>query len=240
MEVNIIITQLMQMTGSSTKSQLANRLGITPQTICNWERRGSIPYVGATAIKSKLEDVNLLWLTGQSEQMMEQTIEEQKSAQETTQSPVAPSPVEPQSTPARAEQPRMYMAQEVHDIAAMCGTVDVLSESEWLSPVQVPWPGIRYVLTCRGDSMMPRVCDGDKVYVGDPLSRYARLTDGVLYLVVTRTQVMVKYVVDPGSNKPYLQLRCENPDYVMEDGGRLMKDEVRQIYKVKVVVNFQD
>ena len=104
-------------------------------------------------------------------------------------------------------------------------------------PVQMPRRDIKYVFQCHGDSMLPRIQDGDYVGVGEALGRYEEFRQGDPYLVQTTDgRLMVKMVQDPGPTSPYLLLTTENPNYQLADGGKLAKSEFRAAYRVIMVM----
>ncbi|MBR6032124.1 MAG: S24 family peptidase, partial [Bacteroidaceae bacterium] len=108
---------------------------------------------------------------------------------------------------------------------------------EGLVPVQMPRRDIKYVFQCHGDSMLPRIQDGDYVGVGEALGRYEEFRQGDPYLVQTTDgRLMVKMVQDPGPTSPYLLLTTENPNYQLADGGKLAKSEFRAAYRVIMVM----
>ena len=108
---------------------------------------------------------------------------------------------------------------------------------EGLVPLQMPRRDIKYVFRCHGDSMLPRIQDGDFVGVGEALGRYEDFRKDVPYLVQTTDgRLMVKMVQDPGPHSPFLLLSTENPNYQLADGGRLAKSEFRAAYRVIMVM----
>ena len=108
---------------------------------------------------------------------------------------------------------------------------------EGLIPIQMPRRDIKYVFQCHGDSMLPRIQDGDYVGVGEALGRYEEFRPGDPYLVQTTDgRLMVKMVQDPGPTSPFLLLSTENPNYQLADGGRLAKSEFRTAYRVIMVM----
>ena len=117
------------------------------------------------------------------------------------------------------------------------GDVPQPDAKEGLIPLQIPRKDVKYVFQCHGDSMLPRIQDGDFVGVGEALGRYEAFRKGDPYLVQTTDgRLMVKMVEDPGPQSPFLLLSTENPHYQLADGGRLAKNEFRAAYRVLMVM----
>ena len=108
---------------------------------------------------------------------------------------------------------------------------------EGLIPLQMPRRDVKYVFQCHGDSMLPRIQDGDYVGVSEAIGRYEEFQKGVPYLIQTTDgRLMVKIVQDPGPTTPYLLLSTENPNYEMADGGKLAKREFYAAYRVIMIM----
>ena len=128
----------------------------------------------------------------------------------------------------------------VEDVTVMCGDVDPFNEKESMKNVFLPGGCCKYMFRCAGISMEPRLHDGDYVGVNDPMVQFEKFRADVMYLIFTNDgKAMVKYVNDPGMNYDYLQLRTLNPDYSLSDNGRLLKEDVRRIYRVVMTLNWK-
>ena len=126
----------------------------------------------------------------------------------------------------------------VDNISPSCGDDFQELDGEGLVPINLGRRDVKYLLRCHGNSMEPRIYDGDAVAVGDPMGRYEQLSPKALYLIQTTSgQLMVKQATDPGPDCPYLQLATVNPDYHLQNDGHLPKEEIRTIYRVLVVLN---
>ena len=136
-----------------------------------------------------------------------------------------------------ATSPSRTSAHFVSGVQPSLGDVPQPDVKEGLIPLQMPRKDIKYVFQCHGDSMLPRIQDGDYVGVGEALGRYEEFRKDVPYLVQTTDgRLMVKMVEDPGPNSPFLLLSTENPNYQLADGGRLAKSEFRAAYRVLMVM----
>lgn len=119
-----------------------------------------------------------------------------------------------------------------------CGDVEQYDQSESMLPVDMPIKGVKFIFPCTGNSMEPRIYDGDFVGIGDQMNRYESFKKDKIYLVTTIDgKAMIKGVEDPGPDCPYLQLSSLNPDYRMANEGKLPKDEFLAAYKVLIIIN---
>lgn len=202
------------------RSHLAAMIGTSPQTVNNWIYRDHIPARGIEAILNRFPEVERDWLRGGS----------------SSASGRLPQPAEDdEETPDYSHQHGRAML--VSGIRPSLGDVPQVDSQEGMAPVQMPRRDIKYVFQCHGDSMLPRIKDGDYVGVGEPLGRYEAFRPGDPYLIQTTDgRLMVKMIQDPGPHSPNLILTTENPNYQLADGGRLPKSDFRTAYKVIMVM----
>ena len=211
------------------RSHLADMIGVTPQAVNNWVYRNHIPRRGIEAIIARFPQIDREWLRGGS----------------------SPLPSGPLPLPEDGEDEDMFdetyhtesqpegkaSAQLVTGLQPSLGDAPQPDNREGLVPVQMPRRDIKYVFQCHGDSMLPRIQDGDYVGVGEALGRYEEFRQGEPYLVQTTDgRLMVKMVQDPDPTLPYLLLSTENPNYQLADGGKLAKSEFRAAYRVIMVM----
>ena len=223
------------------RSHLAEMLGVTPQTVNNWVYRDHIPRRGIDAIMSRFPQVDLEWLRGSSVSLSHGPLplpEDEDDDDDDMPYAVSASGTsrwEPSS--AKPAQESSRSALFVSGIQPSLGDVQQPDTMEGLVPLQMPRRDIKYVFQCHGDSMLPRIQDGDYVGVGEALGRYEDFRKDVPYLVQTTDgRLMVKMVQDPGPHSPFLLLSTENPNYQLADGGRLAKSEFRAAYRVIMVM----
>ena len=196
------------------RSHLADMIGVKPQAVNNWIYRDHIPHRGIEAIIARFPQVDREWLRGGS----------------------LPTPSGPLPLPEEDEDEEMPTLS-VTNIQPASNETPQTEMREGLVPVQMPRRDIKYVFQCHGDSMLPRIQDGDYVGVGEALGRYEDFRQGDPYLVQTTDgRLMVKMVQDPGPTSPFLLLSTENPNYQLADGGRLPKSEFRAAYRVITVM----
>ena len=201
------------------RSHLAFTIGVTPQTLNNWIYRDHIPRRGIEAIMARFPEVDEAWLRGGA----------------VTQSG-GPMPL-PDDEEDDEEMPRASRTHFVQGVQPSLGDGEQPQAGEELVPLQLPRRDVRFVFQCHGDSMLPRIQDGDFVGVGEALGRYEEFRQGEPYLVQTTDgRLMVKMVEDPGPQSPFLLLSTENPSYQLADGGRLAKSEFRAAYRVLMVM----
>lgn len=211
---------------SRNRSHFADMIQISPQAVNNWVYRDHIPSRGIKAIIARFPMVDQEWLRGGS-----------------TPLPSGPLPL-PEEEDEREEDHRVgsvmsskLSTQPVTGMQPSLGDTPLPENREGLVPVQMPRRDIKYVFQCHGDSMLPRIQDGDYVCVGEALGRYENFQKGVPYLVQTTDgRLMVKMVQDPDPTLPYLLLSTENPNYQLADGGKLAKSEFRAAYRVIMVM----
>ena len=194
-------------------------INVTPQTLNNWVYRDRIPHKGIEAIMARFPQVDEEWLRGGSLPLSEGAM-----------------PL-PEDDEEDDETPQFSSTHFVSGIEPSLGDTPQPDSKEGLVPLQMPRKDIKYVFQCHGDSMLPRIQDGDYVGVGEALGRYEEFRKNVPYLVQTTDgRLMVKMVEDPGPASPFLLLSTENPNYQLADGGRLAKNEFRAAYRVLMVM----
>lgn len=218
------------------RSHLADMIKVTPQALNNWVYRDHIPHKGVKAIMARFPQVDEEWLRGGSLPLSGGAM------------PLPDDDDDDDETmtfgPSRGSENRREellsnrtSAHFVSGVQPSLGDVPQPDVKEGLIPLQMPRKDIRYVFQCHGDSMLPRIQDGDYVGVGEALGRYEEFRKGDPYLVQTTDgRLMVKMVEDPGPNSPFLLLSTENPNYQLADGGRLAKNEFRAAYRVLMVM----
>ena len=209
------------------RSHLADMIGISPQAVNNWVYRDHIPRRGIEAILARFPQVEREWLRGSSAPLSSGPLplpEEEEEEEE-----------EEYRTDAKPQDKTSALL--VTGLQPSLGDAPQSENREGLVPVQMPRRDIKYVFQCHGDSMLPRIQDGDYVGVGEALGRYEEFRQGDPYLVQTTDgRLMVKMVQDPGPTSPFLLLTTENPNYQLADGGKLAKSEFRAAYRVIMVM----
>lgn len=212
---------------SRNRSHLADMIGISPQAVNNWVYRDHIPRRGIDAIIARFPQVDREWLRGGTTPLSSGPLplpDEDEDEDEEEYSMES----KPQGKPS---------ALLVTGLQPSLGDAPQSENREGLVPVQMPRRDIKYVFQCHGDSMLPRIQDGDYVGVGEALGRYEEFRKGDPYLVQTTDgRLMVKMVDDPGPTSPYLLLSTENPNYQLADGGKLAKSDFRAAYRVIMVM----
>ena len=133
--------------------------------------------------------------------------------------------------------PNYHMDRPQADASAMLvtglqptlGDAPQTEAREGLTPVQMPRRDIKYVFQCHGDSMLPRIQDGDYVGVGEALGRYEELTpdEHGNYFVAGETSWQARDIRLPLSFLP----AGAHTANIMVDG--VNADHVATDYKVK-------
>lgn len=218
-KINILVERYCR-----NRSHLADLIEFSPQAVNNWVYRNRIPRSGIKAILARFPQIDPDWLRGGSMPFSSGPLplpDEEDTDEETLNFGTKPDS-EPKAEKLHAGSKSHFPSQE---------------DKGGLIPLQMPRHDVKYVFQCHGDSMLPRIQDGDYVGVSEALGRYENFRKGDLYLVQTTDgRLMVKMVEDPGPTIPHLLLSTENTNYQMADGGRLPKNEVYAVYRVIMVM----
>ena len=223
------------------RSHLADMIGVAPQVVNNWVYRDHIPRRGIEAIMARFPQIDQNWLRGESGSMPTGSLpipDDENEDDDMLDFGIKQS--SSQSAEAIGAESRTQDKAPtlfVSGLQPSLGDVPQPESREGLVPLQMPRRDVKYVFQCHGDSMLPRIQDGDYVGVGEALGRYEEFRKGDPYLVQTTDgRLMVKMVEDPGPSSPFLLLRTENPNYQLADGGKLAKSEFRAAYRVIMVM----
>lgn len=214
---------------SRNRSHLADMIGISPQAVNNWVYRDHIPRRGIEAITARFPQVDREWLRGSNAPLSSGPLPlpEEEEDEEEYEDSFSTDKMSQSKAP----------AYHVTDIQPSLSDIPQADTREGLVPIQMPRRDIKYVFLCHGDSMLPRIQDGDYVGVGEALGRYEEFRRGEPYLIQTTDgRLMVKMVQDPGPTSPFLLLSTENPNYQLADGGRLAKNDFYAAYRVIMVM----
>lgn len=224
------------------RSHLADMIGFTPQAVNNWVYRDHIPRRGIEAIMARFPQEDQGWLRGGSLSVppsgaLPLPDDDAEDDDEPRFGTSARPDYDREGGYEESVPQRRASAHFVSGIQPSLGDTMQPEAKEGLVPLQMPRRDVKYVFQCHGDSMLPRIQDGDFVGVGEALGRYEEFRKGEPYLVQTTDgRLMVKMVEDPGPQSPFLLLSTENPNYQLADGGRLAKSEFRAAYRVIMVM----
>ena len=224
------------------RSHLADIIGVTPQAVNNWVYRDRIPKKGIEAIMKRFPQEDEEWLRGGSMSLPSSGPLPLPDDDEEDDEALRFGPVHETGTggdrfPSQSVSQSKASAYFVSGVQPSLGDIQQPDGKEGLVPIQMPRKDIKYVFQCHGDSMLPRIQDGDYVGVGEALGRYEAFHKGEPYLVQTTDgRLMVKMVEDPGPQFSYLLLSTENPKYQLADGGHLAKNEFRAAYRVIMIM----
>lgn len=172
-----------------TFEQVGNYVGVSKSTVKKWES-GSIPNMRRDKIAklSEILEISPVELMG-----WEKQVQPPESPPSTPTIPFGYSPIPP-----------MEEVPLVGDIA--CGT-PILAEENVIGRVSVPdyWHAT-FVLTCHGDSMAPKIMDGDLVAI----HAQQQVENGQIAAVRIGDEATLKRVYRYPDR---LELRAINPDY---------------------------
>lgn len=235
-KINVLVEQYCR-----NRSHLADMIGVTPQAVNNWVYRNHIPRRSIEAITARFPQVDREWLGGgnthSSSWAMPLPAEDDEDEAKQYTSPGQG--IGPEATYLLSDGKTRDSASAllVTGVQPTLGDAPQAGSRERLAPIQMPRQDVKYVFQCHGDSMLPRIQNGDYVGVGEALGRYEEFRQGDPYLIQTTDgRLMVKMVKDPGPSSPYLLLSTENPNYQLADGGKLAKSEFRAAYRVIMVM----
>lgn len=215
------------------RSHLADMIGVSPQAVNNWVYRDHIPRRGIEAIMARFPQIEQNWLRGENVPKPSGSLPMPDDENDETQD-FGTKQEAHQADKAPQSKTSTVL---VSGLQPTLGDTPLPNVKEGLIPIQMPRSDIKFVFLCHGDSMLPRIQDGDYVGVGEALGRYEEFQEGVPYLVQTTDgRLMVKMVEDPGPSSSFLLLRTENPNYQLADGGRLAKSEFRAAYRVIMIM----
>ena len=218
-KINILVERYCR-----NRSHLAELIEFSPQAVNNWVYRDRIPRRGIKAILAKFPQIDPDWLRGGSMPLSSGPLplpeEEDTDEEDINFGPIV-------DTEPKTEE---HQANSKSHISSS-------DTKEGMVPIQLPRHDVKYVFQCHGDSMLPRIQDGDYVGVGEAIGRYEEFQKGTPYLIQTTDgRLMVKIVQDPGPASSYLLLSTENPNYELADGGKLAKSEFYAAYRVIMVM----
>lgn len=203
-----------------SRRQLAIALGASEATLMNWIERDRIPAWWVKHLKAVYPELNEEWIVGDSDEMLT---------------------VDGDLNTYTGDGLLLMTAKLIEGFNVTCGDVEVDLSNENLELTQVRLRGVKYLFRCSGESMEPRLFAGDLIGVGNAMSRFETFKSGEIYLVFTQSgKAMVKMVEDPGPDVPYLKLLTFNPNYHLDDDGKLPKSEFRAAFRVKAIVSICD
>lgn len=194
--------------GRYNQEELASLIGVHTNTISRWENGSRSPDAGTLQKLAQVLDTTTAYLLGETED----------SARLSASQPTIKTVVLPESN--AHEAPVAWVPVVGPHVKACCGrgnayAEDVVWEKIGYCPVpfymvngyswQVGDNGIR-VIAVEGNSMEPRIYDGDWVLFAD-----AKLSNGDIGLVKYEGRLMVRGVLFDGTDK--VLLRALNKDY---------------------------
>lgn len=129
------------------------------------------------------------------------------------------------------------MGTPVYDIDATCGLLSRSFEDEKIIGY-VNLPDIKkdsHIITACGDSMEPRIMNGDKIVLREIIS-WSYFYFGQIYLVLTEDYRMLKYV-RKHKDENYIILKSENKSY---DDIELKKSQILKLFVVENVLSIKN
>ena len=178
-------------------------IGVKPQAVNNWIYRDHIPQRGIEAIIARFPQVDREWLRGGS-------------------LPTSSGPL-----PLPEEDEDDEMSAPLATVGQPASNETPQTENrEGLIPIQMPRRDVKYIFLCHGDSMLPRIQDGDYIGVGDAIGRYENFQSGVPYLIQTTDGRFMVKAVTYGSFEWLDFAKLWNTGYARKGGLVLLQDSV--------------
>ena len=204
----VILKKLKEFKGFSKDVEFAKYLGISSAVISAWYKRGTFDH---NTIVEKFPEINNNWLlTGEGEMLK-------------TSEPVVKINTIGCGTP-------------IYDIDVSCG-VDRLALTDENIEGYIDLPYIKknsHIITARGDSMEPKVNNGDKIV----LRKVSRdnVFFGQIYVVVTEDYRLLKYVHKHPNDNTKVVLRSANKHY---DDMEISKIDIMEIMVVENILSIK-
>lgn len=130
-----------------------------------------------------------------------------------------------------------YSGTLVYDIDATCGMenreIDFANE-DVIGSINLPYISKKSVIIrANGDSMQPKICDGDLVAIREIFS-WDDVYYGQIYMILLDEYRMIKYIRRCAEDEEhYIILRSENDNY---DDIKLHKSKIRKLFLVENIL----
>lgn len=134
-----------------------------------------------------------------------------------------------------------YSGTLVYDIDATCGMenreIDFANE-DVIGSINLPFISKNSVIIrANGDSMQPKICDGDLVAIREIFS-WDDVYYGQIYMVLLDEYRMIKYIRRCAEDEEhYIILRSENDNY---DDIKLHKSKIRKLFLVENILSIKN
>ena len=134
-----------------------------------------------------------------------------------------------------------YSGTLVYDIDATCGMenreIDFANE-DIIGSINLPYISKKSVIIrANGDSMQPKICDGDLVAIREIFS-WDDVYYGQIYMILLDEYRMIKYIRRCAEDEEhYIILRSENDNY---DDIKLHKSKIRKLFLVENILSIKN
>ena len=134
-----------------------------------------------------------------------------------------------------------YSGTLVYDIDATCGMenreIDFANE-DVIGSINLPYISKKSVIIrANGDSMQPKICDGDLVAIREIFS-WDDVYYGQIYMILLDEYRMIKYIRRCAEDEEhYIILRSENDNY---DDIKLRKSKIRKLFLVENILSIKN
>lgn len=135
----------------------------------------------------------------------------------------------------------VYTGTLVYDIDATCGVESrdiYFAEDNVVGSIDLPEISkSSKIIRANGDSMEPRICDGNRVVIREIMS-WSDIFYGQIYLIIMEEYRMIKYIRRyEADEENYIILRSENPKY---DDIKLHKSKILKLFIVENILSVRN
>lgn len=135
----------------------------------------------------------------------------------------------------------VYTGTLVYDIDATCGVESrdiYFAEDNVIGSIDLPEISkSSRIIRANGDSMEPRICDGNRVVIREIMS-WSDIFYGQIYLIIMEEYRMIKYIRRyEADEENYIILRSENPKY---DDIKLHKSKILKLFIVENILSVRN
>lgn len=189
-----------------TQKDFANRINASQPTIANWIATNKIPNGGVMKIITHIPEVDIDWLTGETEKR------------------------EMQAMPKRSNQLAGEGTPFYPNVSASCGLKEMATDDMTTERIVIPGYNLDFYIPASGRSMLPTIQPGDVVGLREWTDVH-NLRPGHIYLFeTTNDEYMLKRVRKVDPNSEYITLYSDNEDEFPPFD--ILKETIHGIFRV--------
>jgi transcriptional regulator with XRE-family HTH domain len=219
-----------------TKPALGELLGLSYQSIGNWEEKGEAPGVDNLIKLSNIFNVSIDYILKGKSNTYEPEGKQRPEAEEPKALPVVPNVVV--ETVDNTGDPNIVFV----DVPAYGGYVRRSTDVSYLKELptfSLPFPALRHrtlrMFRIKGDSMAPVFNEGGTT-VAQWVEDWPRnIKDGYAYVVITHDDILIKEVYNRIEDRGALRLKSYNSEYRDQE---VQASEIKELWQCYMVLNF--